>query len=596
MVVAVAVWLGLALAVPIALHFYSGNTVPDAVEASTTDSLALFRPVLLVANPMIRVERGTAMALDAGGKPISVLALMQQPSRTNLNLVLDNAVLRIGPARGAAAKSAERPSAAVDSAPESALAASYGPFDAALGGARFESLSVRRSVVLLDPMGDGGEALTDVRADIVLRRRGTLSLKGTGRLRGQLVTFALSASQPNLERSKDPDAEAAPARLPLRLDLKAAFAEAHFEGHLIAGAELGLTGQGELSARSGRQLVRWFGAYWPSGPGLRDIGVKGQFKLARRTLTFERASIVTDGNEGSGVVSLHLLKPRPQLTGTLAYKSFDVKPYFDEVAGQPKRAFNWAALTTGSLTVPFGMHLDADLRISTDRLKLGMFELGRSAASITLEDGRLLADLAELGFDKGEGRGQIAADFTGFVPRMTIRGKLDRVDLRSISTAVAGVPLLEAQGTVVADLAASGGTIRELMDRLAGKVTITSAVPGRLGIDLMRLADAVAAGRTDSWATLARGSTQFDKLDLKLVLREGILLTENAEISGRDSSWVATGVVNLPANRVDLRLVQTPAPAPNAAAKSAVLEFRGPWNEPLVRDAAALPVSDPDRR
>jgi hypothetical protein len=179
---------------------------------------------------------------------------------------------------------------------------------------------------------------------------------------------------------------------------------------------------------------------------------------------------------------------------------------------------------------------------------------------------------------------------------MTIRGKLDKVDLRTISAAVAGAPLLEAQGTVVADLAASGGTIRELMDRLAGKVTINSAAPGRLGIDLMRLADAVAAGRTGGWAKLAQGSTQFDKLDLKFVLREGILLTENAEISGRESSWVATGVVNLPANRVDLRLVQTPPAAPDAGAKSAVLEFRGPWNEPVVRDAATLPVSDPDRR
>jgi hypothetical protein len=595
MVVAMAAWLGLGLTVPVALHFYSGNTIPDAVEASSTDSLTLIRPIMLAASPMIRVERGTAMALDPGGKPISVLALMQQPAQANLNLVLDNAVLTIGPARKVGAAGAgDRTSPSADLAPE-VLAANFGPFDAALGAARFETLGLRRSTVLLNPTGDGGEVLTDVKADIILHRRGTLSLKGTGYLRGLPITFVVSSGQTTSDRSREQNAEG-PTRLPLKFEIKAAFAEAQFDGHMTAGDELGLSGQGELSARSGRQLVRWFGAYWPTGPGLRDIGVKGQFRLASRTLTFEKAAIVTDGNQGSGVVSLRLMKPRPQVTGTLAYKSFDMKPYFDEMAGQPKRAFNWAALTTGSITVPFGMHLDADLRISTDRLKLGTFELGRSAASITLEDGRLLADLAELGFDKGEGRGQIAADFTGFVPRMTIRGKLDKVDLRAISTAVAGTPLLEAQGTVVADLVASGGTIRELMDRLAGKVTISSAVPGRLGIDLMRLADAVAAGRTGGWSKLAQGSTQFDRLDLKFVLREGILLTENAEISGRESSWVATGVVNLPANRVDLRLVQTPPPTPNASAKSAVLEFRGPWNEPVVRDAATLPVSDPDRR
>jgi AsmA protein len=256
-------------------------------------------------------------------------------------------------------------------------------------------------------------------------------------------------------------------------------------------------------------------------------------------------------------------------------------------------------LTTGSITVPFGMHLDADLRVSTDRLKLGTFELGRSAATITLNDGRLLADLAELGFEKGEGRGQIAADFTGFVPKVTIRGKLDKVDLGALSTAVAGLPVLEAPGTVVADLAASGNTIRELMDRLAGKVTVNSAVAGRLGIDLKSLATAVASGPSVGWGAVARGSTQFEKLDLKLVLREGILLTENAEMAGRDTSWVATGVVNLPANRLDLRLVQTlPASAaPSLAAVTpAVLEFRGSWTEPVVRDAASVAASQPERR
>ena len=76
-------------------------------------------------------------------------------------------------------------------------------------------------------------------------------------------------------------------------------------------------------------------------------------------------------------------------------------------------------------------------------------------------------------------------------------------------------------------------------------------------------------------------------MDLKLIVRDGVLLTETAEAVVGDGAWTATGVLNLPLQRIDLRLIQT-LPAPNAklgaaGGRPAVLELRGPWSQPLIR-------------
>ena len=59
----------------------------------------------------------------------------------------------------------------------------------------------------------------------------------------------------------------------------------------------------------------------------------------------------------------------------------------------------------------------------------------------------MLADFAELKFAGGSGGGQIVADFIGFVPKVVVRGKLEKVEGRRLKFSVS---VADARGLVAA--------------------------------------------------------------------------------------------------------------------------------------------------
>lgn len=568
---ALILWLCLGLALPIILSLYSTDGPRDALEAAPADAFTLTEPVVLSARPGIRLERGTIAFLDGNGSPLPSAGFGQhgipQPSQS---LQLFNATVAIGsPIAASRADPATQPFPA-------------SPFAAALADGRYDFLSLRRTTLLVHGFLGETEALTDVAADVSLRRRGIVAIKGSGMLRGRKVSFDVSAAVGQAERRG-----AMLHRLPVRLSLKGGQLDFNFDGRLVAaGDELELQGPADFSLTSGRAFARWLGAYWPTGAGLRDIAVRGQMRLGHGSIAFENAVARMDGNEATGVVGLRLKQPRPVLSGTLAYKLFDASVYLAAAAPDVADGSSWTSLAAGALTVPLGMHLDADMRISADRVQVGKIELDRVAATVALKDGRLLADVADMRLIGGEGGGQVTADFSGLIPKVSVRGKLEQVDLALMSSALAGSPLLNGRGAIVADLAGTGGTLKDVLTGFSGKLAVRAQTAGRIGLDFRGLLGSGGSGESYGWGDAARGHTAYDSLDMKLVLRDGTILTETAEARAGDATWSAVGVVNLLSDRIDVRLSRG-APGAASAAAQGVVELNGPLRRPRVKVSPA---------
>jgi AsmA protein len=564
---AMLVWLGLGLAAPVLFSLYSSDLGLQSatVVAAPRDSFTLDRPIELSQSPQVTVERGTIVLVNTSGKESTGEPIETMLARGDAGLVLDGATILVSPNRWTVASA------------EGQLA----PLVGVVKNINWESLAIRRGTFIIALPGGQVESLNDVEADVSLKRKGTVAVKGSALLRGQRVSFqATSGTQ--VERK-------GPPHLPLKLQLKSPLLEFTFDGRLGLGEDVQLQGQGEVQIERARQAARWFGAAWPSGgPGLRKLSAKGQFDWTKHTLEFDKATFRMDGNEATGVLGLNLRGARPTITGTLALRSLDLSQYLagsEQDGGEP--LLSWTSLAASLLEAPFGTMLSADVRISAERVMAGNVELGRSAASITLKDGRLLADLAELQLIGGKGGGQIRADFTGYHPKLALRVKLDDVDLGRVSTVLAGHGILQGPATVVADITASGVTGSDLARTLGGRLNIRAQQGGRLGIDIKSLQAAAQAGESEGWGAGLRGTTPFDRLDLRLVVRDGVVLSETAELIAGDTSWSATGSVSLPASRLDLRVVQgtavTPARPTGEQAKARTLELRGPWSVPQVK-------------
>lgn len=566
---AMIVWLCLGLMLPIIASLYSSNhALHDAVVAAPRDSYAIFRPVAFPAIPNVQVERGTLIVVDATGKPTTLVSSGGTPTPSASSLLLENGVVSVS-------------RTAVDQNAGKDLVDVVAPLVAALAASRFETLFLRRTTIVLKLTDQIAEPMSDVQADVSLKRKGLVTIKGSGILRGQHVSFDIAAGNPAADRA------GSGLRIPIKLHVKAPLGEAQFDGRMATAEGLDLAGQGEISLKSVRQIARWLGALWSSGPGLRDASVRGQVALTGPTLSVEQAQIRMDENEATGALAVTFAGARPQVSGTLAYKSFDAMRYLAGGPAEQREFVNLSSIASRLLTAPLGMILDADLRVSADRVLLGSVEFGRSAATVALKDGRLLADLAELRFNGGEGSGQVGADFTGFHPKLTIRGKLENVDLGRVSKAVSDHVVVQAPATLIADLWATGATPEEVIASLTGKISVRSSEGGRLGIDLRQILTAGPNAVTYGWGNALRGRTSFDVLDLKLVVRDGVVLTEAAEMTSADAVWNATGLVNLVSERVDVRLAHASPPSPQARAsgvpRPGIIELRGPWSVPQVK-------------
>lgn len=516
-------------------------------------------PVDLAPVLQLRLERGT---IAVGRAPGAVEGSHALPADGSGNLIIDSGVFQVG---GGAADHTAAPTG------------STAPLFGALKALNFEGLAIRRSTVNI-VLPDGRiEKLSDVTAEVLANRKTTLVVRGTGNLRGQEVSFEITSAAA-IDRNNG-------SRVPLKLRLKSELLDIVFDGQVGAVGALHLQGRIELSMSNVRRTARWLGGPWPSGSGLRDVFAKGDFDWQGQALSFDRATFRMDGNQATGTLALSFAGPRPALTGTLALQSLDLTPYTPSVAdGQISTILAWARSNDGRLASPLGKQLDADIRVSAAQVLAGGMEFGRSAASLSLKQGRLLADIAEIGVDSGRASGQISADFSGEQPQLALRGRLEEIEASSASTALLGYSAVQGLSTITADVTAAGESISDLLDDVRGKITLSLQEGGRLGIDVKSLLAAAHKGDVEGWGAAIRGQTSVDELEAKLRVDKGVLASELVEATSGDSLMRAVGTISLRSRQMDLRLLLDAVPeAARPDLPRDVLVFRGSLASPSIQ-------------
>ena len=455
------------------------------------------------------------------------------------------------------------------------------PLVDAVRNLKFEKLAIRRGTVEITLPSGQTETLTNVTADLTTRRRTSLSLRGTGTLRGQDISFDVSG--PSLLDSK------AGASRALKAVVKSPLLQMSFEGRLVASDELRLQGQANVSVTSLRNAARWLGAAWPSGSGLQEMSIAGEVDWQAPALAFDKATFQLDGNAATGTLALAFGGNRPNLTGTLAFKTLDLTAYLaQELKGQFASLLPWFS-TLDEQPLPIGGQLDADLRISASQVLLPGMELGRFAASVSLKSGRLLADIAEIGIETGQGSGQVTANLLDSPPQISVRGKLDGIDAARASTLLLGhSTALQGMSTITIDLTTRGDTTAELLSKLRGKAAVSLREGGRLGIDMKSLMEAAQKSKLEGWEIATRGQTTVDGLEAKLRVDRGVVASELVEAISGESRLKALGTVSLISRQIDIRVLQDASPAAAGRAQPSalpqdILVVRGPWSAPTIQ-------------
>ena len=549
-----------------------------AVMASPRDLHVITAPIRLSDAPDLTLNRGT---LYADGNA----ALGTPTSR----FVLDGPVFYLN-ASGlrTAASSFEAAFAGVGGSGAEAIAPLLVDQLIAMG---FDALTIRRGTLYVTAADGSWETIGDIQAELTGRRKGQVAGRGSFTIRGQRLAFDATLA-PSTEKRNPP-------RWPMKVSLKGDLLEAIFEGHLDVAEGLQLSGQVDLSTPSVRRGARWFGVPAPSSEGLNAATLKAHINWARHTLAFEDAKVVLDGNEASGALVLHVGGERPLIDGALAFSALDLTPYVDAARSQSflfdRQTASWSAF---DLSFPLIRHVDADLRISSPKVAVKGYGLGRGAATITVRSGKLLADIAELELYSGKVAVQVSVDANGLVSRYTLRGKVESFEAGAAGMALFGAPVLTGRSTLALDLAAAGQTPAEIVRTLSGKVALAMAEGGRVGLDMKALRGVAKADGPPGWGLLAKGQTGLEQVEARALIRDGVLITETVQARSGTVGLVASGRVDLAERTLDLHLSARPnasvdKPLKSDAAAAEAVTVRGFWQEPFVR--AEQPSADAPR-
>lgn len=602
LVVLVFITLGLSLPVFVGGRPQAIILQNASVHAATRDSHVVTTPIRITSSPNVTLQKGTLSIVgDRNRPPATGEAVAAMLAGGNARLLLEDAiiVLDVETADPMAPDTTPVPM----SVNPDALAV---PMLAALTRLGFSNLTIRRGVLVLKRDTGGTEILSDVRVSLTMRRGVSVTAAGSFELQGRQMT--LDATLGLVGERKDK------IELPLKATVKGALLEASLtDGRLVLGNKLRLTAEKtEVKVAGLRQAAGWLGAPWPGERGLNAFEAKGQLEWHDRTISFNNAVFQMDGNEATGTLALRWGGARPSVEGTLALKTIDLTKY---VASEKPGSFMersglaWlgAASEPGSLSLPLIRHLDADLRISADQVKAGALPLGRSAASISVKDSKLLADVAEIELAPGGGnmRGQITVDMAGPVPRYIVRGKLEQTDTSKVTGLVFGHPIMTGRGNIMFDLAGFGETIEQIASTLHGKTGVELPEGGTLEIDIAQLTAAASrAVELKGWGPAGRGQTKVSALSSRFGMQSGLLFAETFKSTVGDRLITITGDIDIKGRIVDaqvsiVRLVtDTTGRETVSNEPTDILSVRGPWIEPAIRYSsrpgkAATPAPPP---
>ena len=324
---------------------------------------------------------------------------------------------------------------------------------------------------------------------------------------------------------------------PLRFAVASTPIRLSFNGTGINIGEMQLNGETTISTPSVRRLMAWLGKPIGRGSTFGAAAISGKLTWVRLVAAFDDAKIDLDGNHAEGAITASF-GTRPKVEGTLALDKLDLTAYLEAFVATLTKQGPWPS-------APAAMHLaasDLDLRLSAAEVIAGSARIGRTAAAVNLDNGKLTLTVGEAQFYGGSAEAQISAATDGDVLEASGEARLDDVATRAALAGLTGVDALDGKGALEVDLSAKGTTWGEVAANAAGTATVAIADGQLSGIDVTRLAEIAS---NPAALSAHSGTTAFKEIDGTLTLADGAVTSADLRAVGTGFAATFGGRISL---------------------------------------------------
>lgn len=532
---AILFWLAVGVGVPMIVDFAGDDVRFDnsGVIAAPRDSFQITNTLLLAADSGATITGGTLAIAMPKGKVQTAEASAKLLKRGEAVLLLDDSELSIGTSAADIANAEKDASA---------------PLAKALQEGRYKALGLRNSTIVVALPNGRKERMT--RADLrIISSGSSIEAKGEGFWRGQRSKFSVSTGG----AVKD-------GVVTVKLKFQATLLDISYEGKIELDGSHAVQGDAALHMKNTEKLANALGTSWPIGTSVQDVRLEGPIRWKSDTLAFDQAAVKVGDNEAQGTALLKTVGGQAMISSTLAFDTLDIAPYLpDGTADRAALAWQWWSKLVTTLSQPAAPYINADIRLSAKTLSSGKHSLGGAAAAISMKDGTLSADVAEIEFGRGRATGQVSIDFNRYIPKLALRGTFEEIATGKWSESLTGKRYIEGPGRIVADLTSQGTSIQQIVAELAGTVEFSLPENGTIGLSLveLNLAQDRSLNQTNEviLSRVLRGSTPVSDLEAVWKIKDGVATIEKASATHANGTAQLRGTYDLTRRSFDFRML-----------------------------------------
>lgn len=394
-----------------------------------------------------------------------------------------------------------------------------------------------------------------------------LALNGNVTWRGKVVSLKTKVDKPSqLIVGK---------ASPVSLNVDSEPVKLSFAGSLTNSQPLQAGGDLKLDVPSVRELARWTGnPLQMKGTGFGPLNVAGKLAMAGDKISFSGATLALDAIRGKGDFAVATGGKVPTVTAKLDVEKLDVNPYLGEPqdsaaiskdtgkgggapagggAGQTAAKPADQGWSTDPIDVSALRSVNADLALSAGGIVYQKIQIGKSALKVTLNGGKLDANLTEMALYNGTGKAQIVVDGSGAVPTINQSIQLANIDSFPLLRDAADMKRLEGKANAAYKITGHGKSQKEIVQSLNGDGNVKFVDGAIRGVNI------AAMVRNVSTAFLKQGfdesqKTDFAELGGTFTIRNGLFETKDLAMQAPLLRLAAAGTSDLPTRSLKFRI------------------------------------------
>ncbi|MEM9590740.1 MAG: AsmA family protein [Pseudomonadota bacterium] len=233
--------------------------------------------------------------------------------------------------------------------------------------------------------------------------------------------------------------------------------------------------------------------------------------------------------------------------------------------------------------------VNGKVNLRAEQLVYDQVKIAPVSLQVTLEGGKLNAQLAQFGLYGGAGNATVAVDASGKVPTQRVNASLQNFDGRSFLRDAAGLDSIEGKGTVSLNVGAAGQSQRAMVGSLGGQANIEFKNGAIRGVNIAKMIRSLGQGAVSGWQGGAAEKTDFASLGANFQINKGVAQTDDLHLLGPLVTVKGGGKVNLPQQSLNLRVdpqlvasLEGQGRGQEMAGLGVPVMIVGPWASPKI--------------